>query len=770
MSVFFTQEALREMSFESLHTAYVHLRIQALKHGFDIGSTQSFHSVYSTFYCLKGGRQRGDKTTKTGCNWKLQMVPDDRSESFGAVKIKGCVLEHNHELHPDIYSVFTLSEKAQDLIRSMRDANIEPRKIIKVMDTLGDQGLTAAQIRKVCAPRGVALGTPESCDLEQYIGEHGGSCFRCMSDGQYCQGILTILPFEKENLERFASVIFLDGTQTNSHLQWEVIPITLVDQYRRIRSGGLCFLASTDEETLTWLLETLFSLPPIRNSTKTIITDEDSAFIPAISNISGTYSVKHVLCSYHKERNFSRKLLRCGLTHLEREVAKDLFRSVCYGTDRELANEAVDRLRSMSPKLSKYVDKQIVPTLDQFARSHLGDTFCKGYNTTSPAESHNAMLKNYLAGRSLTLKQTRIEFTRCHVEADKSFKEKVLRSFRNEHFTFTVGKVMLSPKIRKEVDQINELVGKYCCVQHDAGTWRMFPTNAPQTTHIATWEECDCGRVTYEGLPCVHILRVIKETIGNDFEQWPFHLVAPEWIIRAPNHAIVDADVDGVIDASADAAEPEEEVNEDDIIVPSDAIDIGESSHQLCTEDVSLMCNIPEHIKRKKRYLRLYHLAKSVVSLASRDPGNSTRLFTELVAAKQRLLSLPATESALGREFHEDLEHDDDLPEETTSSIQEVPTVIDVVDIAGRRRGRKKKSINEQRKKLRQVRAESCQLCGRQHDITKCRKYRDFQAAIKHNRELPDQDGKRRCRMCLGIGHNTKTCPWISSNSKRKPE
>lgn len=168
--------------------------------------------------------------------------------------------------------------------------------------------------------------------------------------------------------------------------------------------------------------------------------------------------------------------------------------------------------------------------------------------------------------------------------------------------------------------------------------------------------------------------------------------------------------------------------------------------------------------------MRLYHLAKSVVSLASRDPGNSTRLFTELVAAKQRLLSLPATESALGREFHEELEHDDDLTEETNSSIQEVPTVIDVVDIAGRRRGRKKKSINEQRKKLRQVRAESCQLCGRQHDITRCRKYRDFQAAIKHNRELPDQDGKRRCRMCLGIGHNTKTCPWISSNSKRKPE
>ena len=756
------------MRFESLQTAYVHLRIQALKHGFDIGSTQSFHSVYSTFYCLKGGRQRGDKTTKTGCNWKLQMVPDERAECFGAVRIKGCVLEHNHELHPDIYSVFTLNEQTQDLIRLMRDANIEPRKIIKVMDTLGGQGLTAAQIRKVCAPRGVALGTPESCDLEQYIRELGGSCFRCVSDGRYCQGILTILPFEKENLERFATVIFLDGTQTNSHLQWEVIPITLVDQYRRIRSGGLCFLASTDEETLTWLLETLFSLPPIRNSTRTVITDEDSAFIPAISNICDTHDVKHVLCSYHKERNFSRKLLRCGLTHLEREIAKDLFRSVCYGTDKEFTSHAIDRLKKMSPKLAKYINKQVIPTLDQFARSHLADTFCKGYNTTSPAESHNAMLKNYLAGRSLTLKQTRIEFTRCHVEADKSFKEKILRSFRNEHFTFVVGKIMLSPKIRTEIDQINELVGKYCCVEHDDGSWRVFPTDAPQTTHIATCEQCDCGRVTYEGLPCVHILRVIKETIGDDFGHWPFHLVAPDWIIRAPNHVIVGTDEDGVIENGGDTVDPEEEVNEDDIVVPSDAIDIGQSSHQLRTEDIGLMCNIPEHMKQKRRYLRLYHLAKSVVSLASRDPGNSSQLFSELLAVKQRMLSLPTTESTLGKEFVEDSEHDDDQTEDTNCSIHEDSTVIDVVDIAGRRRGRKKKSINEQRKKLRQTRAESCQLCGKQHNIAKCRKYPDFQAAIKHNRGLPDQDGKRRCRMCLGIGHNTKTCPWLASNSKSK--
>lgn len=767
MSNFFTEEALKGLRFETMNSAYVHLRVQAMKSGFDIGSTQSLHSLYSTFYCLKGGRQRGAKTTKTGCEWKLNLVPDEASDTFGAVRVKDCTLVHNHELHPDIYSVFNLADASQDLIRSMHEARIEPRKIIRVMEAFGENGLTASQIRRICRPRGVSLGVPESQDLEQYVTSCGGKCFRYVTDGHYCQGVLTILPFEQENLDRFASVIFLDGTQTQGSLNWEVFPITLIDQYRRIRSGGLCFLSSTDEENLTWLLQTLFSLPPIRDSTKTLITDEDSAFIPAISNICRVHPIQHVLCSHHKEKNFSKKILRCGLTPVERAVAKDLFRSVCYGTQKEFANNVVEQLRNMSPKLSRYIDKQVIPTLSQFARSYLSCTICKGYNTTSPAESHNAMLKNHLAGRALTLRQTRIDFTRCHVEADKSFKEHILKSFQNDHFTFVVGGMMLSPKIRKEIDQTNELVSKYCCVEHDEGTYRVFLASAPHIAHIATCEHCDCGRLTYEGLPCVHILRVIKEKFGDDFSQWPFRLVSRDWVIQAPDHVIVPANQDGVVDPGLENEDCEEEVaDQDNLVVPSDAIDIADSVHALTPEDMSLMGNIPEHMKRKKRYLTLYHLAKCVVSIASRDSRNSSKLFAELSSIKRDLLALPSTELTEVKEFTEDSEAEEIIPEE--SVIHETAEIVDVIDSAGRRRGRKKKSMNEQRRKLRRSTKETCQLCGQAHDLAKCHRFRDFRTAITHNQNQPDEEGKRRCRMCFGIGHNTKTCPWIAANNKRK--
>lgn len=770
MSQFFSQESLKGMQFESMKAAYVHLRVQAMKHGFDIGSTQSLHSLYSTFYCLKGGRQRGVKTTKTGCMWQVSLVPDEKSNTFGAVRIKNVTLEHNHELHPDIYSVFNLTESSQDLIRSMRDARIEPRKIIRVMEGLGEQGITAAQIRKICVPRGTTLGVPESEDLEQYVIECGGMCFRHITDGQYCQGVLTILPFEKENLDRFSSVMFLDGTQTQGFLNWEVIPITLIDQYRRIRSGGLCFLSSTDEETLTWLLETLFSLPPIRDCTKTLITDEDSAFIPAINNVSSIHPIRHVLCSHHKEQNFNRKLVRCGLTPVERSVAKDLFRVICYGTNREFASKAIQQLKSMSQKLGRYIDKQVIPTLDLFARSHLSETFCKGYNTTSPAESHNAMLKNYLAGRSLTLKQTRIDFTRCHVESDRSFKEVILKSFRNDHFTYAVGGLMLSPKIRKEIDEMNRTISKYCCVQLDEGKWKVFLSNAPQTSHVTSCDSCDCGRVTYEGLPCVHILRVIKEERGDDFSQWPFHLIAQEWIIQNPQHVLVPTNQDGMVepqpvDLTDKSEEEENEVKESDAVVPSDAIDVEDGIHQVTTEDMSMMCNVPEHMKRKKRYLTLYHLAKSVVSIASRDAGNSSKLLGELTRIKRSLLSLPLTGSVMTEEFSDESEQEGVPPNE--HAVSEL-NIVDVTDSAGRRRGRKKKSVNEKRMNVRKMREESCQLCGKAHNMTKCRRYRDFKAAVTQNQSIPDENGRHRCRMCFGIGHNTKTCPWLAANSKKK--
>ena len=84
---------------------------------------------------------------------------------------------------------------------------------------------------------------------------------------------------------------------------------------------------------------------------------------------------------------------------------EDLFKIVCYSPHRKACDDAIQGIEQLSPKLASYVAKHVKPLLTRFARAYLGDVFTKGYNTTSPAESHNNIIKNMVIdGRFYTLR------------------------------------------------------------------------------------------------------------------------------------------------------------------------------------------------------------------------------------------------------------------------------------------------------------------------------------------------------------------------------
>lgn len=771
MSSFFTQDALEGRVFCSLEAAFRHMQVQAMKEGFEIGCSQSFESVYGTFYCLRGGRIRGTKSTKTGCAWHVKLGTA-REEGRGFVKVIEVAGEHNHDCHPDVYSVFTCGEREQDLIRKMRECSIAPRKIVKLMERLGLEGITTRQINRLVGAAHVEMeGTVESRELEGYVRENGGEFFPYIisEDGkEFCHGCLSIMPFEKDNLEKFSSVMFIDGTQNTSRLGWEMLPITLVDQYRRIRSGGVAFMAYTDAASLTWLLSQISKLPPVQANTRTLISDEDSAFIPALTDIRSSWPVNHVLCAFHKEKNFAQKLSKCGLTALERSVAKDLFKCVCYSTHKDAVESAISSLGKMHSKISSYLEKHIVPTLCQFSRAYLSDVWTKGYNTTSPAEAHNAMYKRYAPGTTASLKQMRIDFTGAHLEAEKSFNQSVVRSFNNEHFTFRLGGLMLSPKIRKLIDESCREAEKYCATPDGDGKFKVFMASSADVYHIADARSCTCGRLTHEGLPCHHILRVIRDQGG----EWPFDLVHKDWVIQSPEHVIAPFDRNGDM-SDQDMDEPGIEVAEQDITAHSDSL-TPDGNHVLVEEDiVQITTNMPVYRQAKRRYLKMYHLMKMVVSAASKEAESSQLLMRELLKMKAMLFSIPEGAEDMGAEFREEDEADGDTASTTKATVDGLeaasvePSIReDVQDVTGRRRGRKRKSVLEPYHVQR--RGEACYLCGKKHEVTRCRLYKDYAAARNHNADLPEDSNRHRCRVCLGYGHNAKTCTWLWINKQKK--
>lgn len=771
---YFTEELVMKAKFESPRAAFRHMQVEAMREGFEIGATQSLDSVYNTFYCLKGGKQKGKQTTKTGCGWCLKIGPM-RGDGDGnpIITVKSVNFEHNHPCHPDMYSVFTCPADVQDLIVKMRECDISPRKVVDVLAKLGHHGVTARQVRRVTeGGQKECLHGAESLDLEEYVNANGGffAALRRTSDGiSYTQAVLTLMPFEQENIRRFGSVMFLDGTHNNSSMKWEMIPITLVDQYRRIRSGGVAFMASTDEETLSWLLKTLHDIPPVRDTTQTVISDEDSAFIPALSSVvtETDWHINHVLCAFHKEKNFIQKIMKCGFTDVERGIAKDLFKVVCYSTHKDSVDQALEKLKAMHPNLSTYLEKKVVPTLCQFSRAYLGEVWTKGYNTTSPAEAHNAMYKARMPNRATTLKQMRIDYTHAHLEAERSFQESIARSFQNDHFTFTQGGIMLSPKIRRDISVINARAEKLVCTPvNGEGRFKVFAADSPDIYHVATLGSCDCGKPTNEGLPCEHIIRVTLELHGKDSHHWPYALVHRDWIITHPMDVHGGMNEDGHVE---EVMEPDESVHEKEMLVDGDGDVTNNRQDALEGLNVSLLTsNIPVYTQRKKRYLTLYHLAKSCASLACRDVEHSQRLLTELTNIKSHLLEIP-DEVVFSKEFRNEEEEEEEESQEQEhpeSDTSESDEHMEIRDAGGRPRGRKKQSFLDT---YRQGRA-ACFLCGGRHQYTDCRNFTDFRAAVEHNQRQPDDPRRRRCKYCSGIGHNGKTCQWLYQNKKKNKD
>ena len=68
-------------------------------------------------------------------------------------------------------------------------------------------------------------------------------------------GVFTQTKEEEYNLMTYGDVLFFDGTKVNNSLNWEVFPITLIDNNRELISGGVFFLGLETTEVFDWTLK-----------------------------------------------------------------------------------------------------------------------------------------------------------------------------------------------------------------------------------------------------------------------------------------------------------------------------------------------------------------------------------------------------------------------------------------------------------------------------------------------------------------------------------
>jgi len=188
------------------------------------------------------------------------------------------------------------------------------------------------------------------------------------------------------------------------------IPIILIDEDRHIQSGGIFYIAMETEDVYTWILEMIFSI--LGEKWITLFTDQDSAIICSCSEFLINKNVQHFICSFHKNKNFVKQINLRRLGPKLKEELLVLFQIICNNEDEKIVLDSVQQIETITPELNEYLDREIIPFIHKFTIFGKGFHLTLGYNSTSPSESANHMIKSQIINKRLSLIDLRKNITR----------------------------------------------------------------------------------------------------------------------------------------------------------------------------------------------------------------------------------------------------------------------------------------------------------------------------------------------------------------------
>ena len=735
---FWSPQVLSGLRFQNHRLLLDHLKIEALKCGFDIASRQALLSPYGHFHCTKGGRVRAGKTGKCGCPFGFSTTTID-----GQVQIRMDTLrlEHNHELVPELYMHRNLPPGIVDTIRKLHLAGVKPMQIKAYMEKC-HQHLSTLQIQYVTRQEDLQSFEVESEGLIGYMSAQPNSVVRTFEsevEGRRRRfAVLTFTEEELNNLRQFGDVIFIDGTMTQLRVRWEVLPITAVDQHKEIVCCGIVYVSLGNEEVLTWMLRQIWDIAAPMGRLRTIITDEDQAFAAAFRTMTVGVNhgpdhlvIHHVLCALHKQRNFTNKLMKCGLSKLERDAAVDLFRKVCYHTNVEYVDHCLEQLKGMNEKLCNYMEKHVVPLLPKFAKAYMNGIHAIGYNTTSPAESMNNLLKHGV-GNLMSLRESREHFNRnLRNHNDNRALRHHRRRFPVEDqgympaWLFRNVGAKIAAKILKQTTTADAIVVEP--IEGDPTfTHRAYHRDHGHISYRLNPQYCNCNTVHFLGIPCSHLIRLYRDSR----QPFPANLIHPRWRIEPPAQPPNDGDLDQI---GADRSPSDEEAIQEETSI--------ERELELGLEEEDAESDLPMDRERTERelYLRIFHIGKNIASKACKESITALRVVSKMREILAEIVELPPEEGP-------------DMQIELQSGGNSDAEVEDVIDNVARPRGRPRRIRNGRDRGTKTV----CRICGNGHQTSECVGFNDVQEAAARFRDYSGT--QRRCGICTEPGHNARSC------------
>lgn len=532
------------------------------------------------------------------------------------------------------------------------------------------------------------------------------------------------------------------------------------------------YAATSNEQILNWLLHALNEHEEFKKRTETIVTDEDHAFrsayntwIKEINSGPEHYIFNHIFCALHKSRNFQNKLNKSGLNKSEKLLATQYFKLICYHPNKNLVKSIMEKLKTdFGPRISHYIEKHVESDLHYFSRAFISDVNCLGYNTTSPSESMNHMLKQSLNQKEMTLVESRKEFDR--VLSNHSINCEILSNSTRYDHSSEIG-LAISPKLMKRINLQMKLAESIVIIHKNDNQFEAYHSKRPSVTYQIKEDECSCNMVKFAGYPCCHLIAAYKYLQ----RKFPNHLINGRWVIGKLNDELNETlintnetdnsknDEDNYFeeeewDANAYFQEESENSNENDREIMEEINDLedNENSDEICefieNENFS-------EITARERFLKLFHTGKELARLACDDPNIYRKVLIILRKEINEIINIPP-DSFISEEVDEDNSKDDNNNNDSIIHIgaNQVP-----YDALGTPKGARKKGAKKKLKNNVDHEQYSCQICCNNHKTENCKFYDDKVKAIKENELKYRNTPGRHCSICHGINHQNRSCP-----------
>lgn len=350
----------------------------------------------------------------------------------------------------------------------------------------------------------------------------------------YRKAIATFTVNELNNLKNYGDMICLDPTYPSLTSNWTTIPISLVGSSRELLSGGVVFCSNVTADLYEWIIKTLIYDLPCASILKTICSDDDLILDSAWNQIirdPKCCHIQRIICIWHKYNQFKDLVKKSGLSAKDQCEILEKFIELFSTRNCTKCEDLVKEIKSKHPSFCNFIVTSIENRLNTSTKAFTKNVLSLGYLANVFSECNNSNIKKLLGSNASSLSEMREVITRSEerrklnrefIKSRKSYKaiDVQLTSIMS---MFHVQKVIAESIVgsKNKADKLS--------FEKNGNIWKVTEN---QTNDIylvkneGVWQ-CSCGKVTSVGLPCSHIIKILKEL--NEFEKIK-ELIHKRWI------------------------------------------------------------------------------------------------------------------------------------------------------------------------------------------------------------------------------------------------